>query len=255
MNSHHHHHPQTKRRLLGVYWTLGDLGMETSQSILASLIDAGVDLLELGLPFSDPLLDGPLIQGSHHQALDRGASFESARALLETTTSLAHSHGAQVSIMTASQLIYNQERRDQLPDVDGILVTDFSSRSVSPFPLPSPRVWFVSQDVVLADDFSGLPNERFSMVYLTRVQGLTGEGQRASEQTEKAIERIRQHTSVPVWLGFGISNREDVAQCYAAGADGAIIGSAFVRQIYEWASNSSDLEPQIQAWVRNIRPE
>lgn len=244
----------SRENRLGVYWTLGDLGLETTRSILEALIEAGVDLLELGLPFSDPLLDGPLIQGSHHQALRSGASFESILALLRQITSHAHQQGAEVSIMTASQLIYDQTRLKQLPSVNGILVTDFSSRSASPFPLPSPRVWFVSQDVVLSKDFAGLPNEQFSMVYLTRVQGLTGEDQCAAEQTSTAIAKIREHTPLPIWLGFGISKASDVAQCYAAGANGAIIGSAFVRYVYEAARDAAPLGPKIATWVRQMRP-
>lgn len=244
----------SRQNRLGVYWTLGDLGEETTRIILEALVDAGVDLLELGLPFSDPLLDGPLIQGSHHQALRSGATFEGVLPILAQITSRAHQRGAEVSVMTASQLIYDQDRLRRLPPVDGILVTDFSSRFASPFPLPSPRVWFVSQDVVLSKDFGGLPNERFSMIYLTRVQGLTGEGQQAAEQTRTAIEKIREHTALPVWLGFGISNADDVAQCYTAGADGAIIGSAFVRYAYEAARDADSLRHGIASWVKAMRP-
>jgi len=135
--------------------------------------------------------------------------------------------GARVSVMTSSQLIYTAERAALLPPVDGILVTDIAWDQPSRVPLSSPRVWFLSQGVVRSDDFPP-PPEPISMVYLTRVQGVTGAGQRAAGTTAEAIARIRARTDVDVWLGFGVTSRADLDEAAAFGADGAVVGSAFV---------------------------
>lgn len=242
---------------LGVYWTLGDLGLEMSHEIFRALIAAQVDLLEIGLPFSDPLLDGPLIQASHHAAVRQKYPISDLFAALQQVTQAAHLSGTQVSLMTPSQLIYTKDRRDGLPALDGILVTDIASLKPSPFSLPSPRVWFISQEVALSEDNLRPPEEPVSMIYLTRVQGLTGEAQKAGRALQEAVQKIRAALSgheIKIWVGFGISTAQDVQECYASGADGAIIGSAFVRQVHKWvAEDPQNVALRVMKWVHEIR--
>jgi tryptophan synthase alpha chain len=254
--------PQASRRSklpLGIYWTLGDPNVLMSQAIAQSLVDHGVALLELGLPFSDPLLDGTEIQQSHHRALASGLSFADACACLEHVTAHAHRNGTQVSLMTASQLLFDEARRSQLPKLDGLLVTDLSSSRSSPFSLPSPRVYFVSQEVVLDPDFRGLPSDDFSMIYLTRLQGITGSGQQAGQTTAQAVQRLVQWTPLPIWLGFGISSPQDLESCLDAGAHGGIIGSAFVsfvrQQILDKppSTHPEDLHEALGQWLAPFR--
>lgn len=213
---------------LGIYFTLGDFGLAESVAILSAAAQAGASLLEVGLPFSDPLLDGPVIQASHTRALSNGElPWNKVCAGLAALAALRTTNGLQISVMASSQLFYDAKRSSMLPAVDGLLVTDIAYGAISPVVLPSPRVWFLSQDVALSPDFKA-PPEEISMVYLTRLQGVTGAGQLSLETTREAIKRVQGHTKAPVWLGFGISTKQDLAECAAFGADGAIIGSAFV---------------------------
>ena len=219
---------------LGIYYTLGDLGLAESVAILKGATKGGAVLLEVGLPFSDPLLDGPVIQQSHFRALStQEIRWKNICDALKELTSIP---GIQVSVMTSSQLLYDATRRAQLPKVDGLLVTDLPHSKKSPFPLPSPRVWFLSQDVVLGPKFSK-PNEILSMVYLARLQGVTGAGQAAASTTAAALQKIRSVTNAPIWLGFGISTRDDLQEIKSMGADGAIVGSAFVKAVNEYAAS------------------
>ena len=132
--------------------------------------------------------------------------------------------------MTASQLLYDPVRAGRLPQVDGILVTDIAWDRPSPVRLTSPRVWFLSQAVVMQDSFA-MPPEPVSLVYLTRVQGITGADQRASGTTAEAVRRVRERTGAGLWLGFGASTREDIQAAAGDGADGVVIGSAFVAEM------------------------
>lgn len=220
---------------IGLYWTLGDFVHDASQELAARLMQNGVGLLELGMPFSDPLLDGPIIAASHHRVVASGYTFKNACDDLSAIAKLAKAMHPPVfiSVMTASQLVYEESRRAVLAQADGILVTDISSHMECPFPLPAPRVFFVSQEVVLDPHFKSLPLEPISQVYLTRLQGITGEGQRASGKTQAAIAKLRDLTEAPIWVGFGISTLSDLEECHEAGADGGIIGSAFVRAMDE----------------------
>ena len=214
---------------VGIYLTLGDFGMQASLGILQAAARAGAGLLEVGLPFSDPLLDGPVIQASHQRALAGGELpwAEICAAIAEVRRTCP---GALVSVMTASQLLYDPVRAARLPPVDGILVTDIAWDRPSPVYLASPRVWFLSQAVVLADPFPP-PPEPVSLVYLTRVQGITGAGQQASGTTAEAVRRVRERTPAGLWLGFGASTRADLDAAAADGADGVVVGSAFVAEL------------------------
>lgn len=214
---------------LGIYFTLGDLGLEESLAILLGAARGGASLLEVGLPFSDPLLDGPVVQASHVRALAaQELPWSGICAALSSLKKAAPD--VQISLMMSAQLLYVPARADALPDVDGLLLTDIAHSRASPMPLPSPRVWFLSQDVVMKPTFAA-PPENISMVYLTRVQGVTGAGQKAAQGTAEAIARIKAVTDKPVWLGFGISSKADLLETRNQGADGGIIGSAFVKDM------------------------
>ncbi len=213
---------------VGIYFTLGDFGLQTSAKILIEAAKAGASLLEIGLPFSDPLLDGPVIQQSHSRAMrESGVTFENVAKVI---AEIKEQTGTPISIMTSFQLLYSQQRADLLPAVEGTLVTDISWKERVPLSLSGKRVWFLSQDVALSDEFCA-PPEDISMVYLTRVQGVTGIHQRSESTTAQAIARIRQVTQKPLWLGFGITTPADALEAQSQGADGVVVGSAFVKAL------------------------
>ncbi|MCA2961181.1 MAG: tryptophan synthase subunit alpha [Silvanigrellales bacterium] len=245
---------------VGIYHTLGD-GLHTKEDALAASVDilegaaeGGAALLEIGLPFSDPLLDGPVIQASHGRALAQGAHSwkDLCKAISEIRKRCPET---LLSVMTSAQLLYTPERRAALPKVDGLLVTDVEAQAECPFPLPSPRVWFLSQDVAQRETLAA-PREDISMVYLTRLQGVTGEGQKAAPETQQAVNRIRTvlGPNIPIWLGFGISSRADVLEAQDFGVDGVVIGSAFVRALAAAAPARDALKAAAAAWVRGVMP-
>ena len=177
---------------VGIYYTLGDGSLEKSIDLFTGALQGGAKLLEIGLPFSDPLLDGPVVQQSHNRAIEsNNARWGDVCTAISKITAAARSYEAEVSVMTTAQLLYTPQRRSELPKVDGLLVTDIEAFANAPFLLPSPRVWFLSQDLALLKELI-LPTEPLSMVYLTRLQGVTGEKQQAAPQTAAAIARLKQ---------------------------------------------------------------
>jgi tryptophan synthase alpha chain len=219
---------------IGIYYTLGDGGIEQSLKIFEAALEGGAKLLEVGLPFSDPLLDGPVIQQSHTRALSNGEfDWADICKALGTLVTLAKAYDAQVSLMGSVQLLFSQDHRNQLPKVDGILVTDIKATLPSPISLPSPRVWFVSGELACREGLQVPEGDEFSMIYLTRVQGVTGASQQEDPITTRAISQLKKISALPIWLGFGISTAADVKKAKEQGAHGAIIGSAFVKVVQD----------------------
>ncbi|MBX9838126.1 MAG: tryptophan synthase subunit alpha, partial [Silvanigrellaceae bacterium] len=167
---------------IGIYFTIGDLGIKNSLAIFKGLLDGKADLLEIGLPFSDPLLDGTTIQQSHARAVKENISWEEICNGLSDLKKMCNLN-QQISIMTTSQHLYDINRRYKIPELDGILISDIRHNIQNPFPVSTKRVWFLNQEIALKKD-NLFPPEEISMIYLTRVQGTTGENQKNELSTE-----------------------------------------------------------------------
>lgn len=216
--------------LMGGYPDLG-----TSLAIGEAYADGGADLVELGVPFSDPLADGPVIQAAGTAALEAGATVD---AVLEVGERL--SRRLPVVLMCYANLVLAHgpvafAERLAARSISGLIVPDL--------PLEE------SDDVLAACDAVGValvplvapttPDERLAAIgarargflYTVSVVGTTGErtGSGPSAQVGAILTRARAHTSVPVALGFGIATAEQAAAAAAAGADGVIVGSRLVR--------------------------
>lgn len=214
---------------LGIYYTLGDLGLLNSINIFQSLLDAKIDLLEIGLPFSDPLLDGDVVQQSHMRAMQHNISWQELCAAIDKLK-LSCNATQKISVMTTTQLLYTEKNRNEFPTVDGLLFSDLNYNIKYPHPMPTPRVWFLSPDLVL-NTKNLIPPENISMIYLTRIQGITGDNQKIQKVTEQAIKILKNNFNHNIWLGFGISNKQDIQEAKEIGADGVVIGSAFIKYI------------------------
>ena len=226
---------QDKRAALMPYLMGGFPDIETSAAIGDACIDAGADLLELGIPFSDPLADGPVIQAAGTAALAAGATPDLVLGVCERLAARA-----PVVLMTYVNIILARgyERfADQAASAGaaGLIVPDV--------PLEE------SEELRAACDARGLalvplvapttPDERLArigakargFVYTVSVVGTTGE--RAATDASDLLRRVKASTDVPVALGFGISDAQQAAKAAADGADGVIVGSRLVRAAAE----------------------
>lgn len=230
-----------KKPIFMPYFHLGYPDLDISVDVIEALAKNGADLIEVGLSFSDPLADGPLIQKATQVALEKGIT---VKKVLEAVKELRR-RGVEIPLVLMGYynpiLTYGLENfiRDATDaGVDGFIVPDlpveesdeFESVLVEAGRRPSlPLIQMLAPTT---------PNERMEMVarnargfiYLVSVTGVTGERKSVSDGLGDLIARVREHTSVPVCVGFGIGTPEQAKQVGAL-ADGVIVGTACVRAI------------------------
>ncbi len=242
-----------KRAALIVYVTAGDPTPERTPAIIAALERGGADLIELGVPFSDPIADGPVIQAASDRALHAGTTLkkvlEIARKIRETS---------QIPLLLFTYLNpalhYGFEKLAadaKAAGIDGVLLTDLSVEEAEPYVKP---VRDAGLDTVFLAAPTSTP-ERLKLVakyssgfvYLVSRTGVTGERTALSDALAPLIDSMRAATPLPLAAGFGISTPEQ-AGAVARMADGVVVGSAFVRLIEKQAS-----EQELEAFTRSLR--
>jgi tryptophan synthase alpha chain len=236
--------------------TAGDPDLDTTCELMVELAAAGASIIELGVPFSDPMADGPVIQRASERALKHGFGLEAVLATAEK---------ARKRIDTPIVLFsyYNpllQFGLDKLgPEakrlgVDGVLVTDLTPEEAGSF-TETLRANDLDMIFLVAptstDARLQMIAERASgFIYAVSRTGVTGPRDQVSAAAKKLVERVRQFSSLPVAVGFGISTAEQVADTWAY-ADAAVVGSALVAEI-ERCSGSDDLVNRVGQFARSL---
>jgi len=221
------------------YFPLGYPDLATSMDIIQALAKNGADLIEVGLSFSDPLADGPVIQKATQIALEKGITVKkSLKAIVE----LRH-RGVDIPLVLMGYynplLAYGIEKfveDARSADVDGFIIPDLPPEEDDEFVsaidgshLPLIRMLAPTTP---AARMELVAREAQGFIYLVSVTGVTGARQSLANGLPELIMRVRAHTSVPVCVGFGIGTPEQ-AKAVGAVADGVIVGSACVRSIGE----------------------
>jgi len=222
---------------LVVYLTAGDPDLEATRSIAIAAIDAGAQVIELGVPFSDPLADGPVIQRAMERALALGISLRDVLGLAAEIRAARPQAGLVIFSYLNPILCYGMNRfatDAAAAGVDGVLVTDLIVEEAGEYLAEMERVGLAP--IFLAAPTS--PDERLEaiathskgFIYAISRVGITGKQQTMTSDAASLVGRIRRWSSLPVAVGFGISNSEHVAQV-GQFADAAVIGSAIVELI------------------------
>ena len=239
------------RKAFVAYLTAGDPSPEATPRLVWALEQAGADVVELGMPFSDPLADGVVNQLSAQRALTAGTTPE---RVLEIVRAVRERSQIPLVLYTYFNLLYafGVERfctRAHESGVDGVLVLDLPpEEDVAPFGHLC-RISLVAPTS---------PPERVALIvrnasgfiYYVSREGVTGMQSDVATNTESRIELIRRHTSLPICVGFGIST-PDQAHTVAHQADGAVVGSALVNQIAAHAGKP-DLAERLAAFARPL---
>jgi len=243
------------------YVTAGDPSPELTPQIADALIQGGVDLLELGLPFSDPIADGPAIQGASVRALAAGTT---PGKVLEIAKKVRCSHETPIIIMTYYNPIFrlglkNFCRLAKESLVDGLIVPDLPFEEADDYRQIATK--FELSTIFLAAPSSD--NERVKKIvacskgflYLVSHFGVTGTKTAINDSSIQLVKRILQFTSgkIPLAVGFGISKPEHVESLISAGADGVIVGSAFVNIVQKNQGNLEFMLKQLQTTARELK--
>jgi tryptophan synthase alpha chain len=220
------------RKLLMPYITAGV--RPDWASYLAAFEDAGADLIEVGLPFSDPTVDGATIQEASDAALARGVT--SASALAELA---AVSIGIPLIASTYANIALRPGFAGALraAGVTGLVVPDLPLDELAGLNAPGIEVSLLASPATPDDRLAEIGRRSAGFVYAVSVMGTTGERDQLAPSGAALAARVKQVTDLPVLLGFGISTPEQAAEASAA-ADGVIVGAAVMRRILDGAGPS-----------------
>jgi tryptophan synthase alpha chain len=222
---------------LVVYLTAGDPSLDATRAIAIAAIDAGADLIELGVPFSDPLADGPVIQRASERAVQRGTRLADVLKLAAEIRAQRPAAGLVIFSYLNPILRYGLPRfadEAAAAGVDGVLATDMIVEEASEYLAELERVGlapiFLAAPTSPDDRLEAIATHSKGFVYAISRTGITGKQQSMTADASALVARIRRWTTLPVAVGFGISNAEHVAQV-AEFADAAVIGSAIVELV------------------------
>ncbi len=249
------------RPALVTFVTAGDPDYETSLDLLRALPGAGADIVELGMPFSDPMADGPAIQASSQRALKAG---QTLRKTLEMVRLFRQEDRATPIVLMGYYnpiYIYGTEAflRDAVTSgVDGLIVVDVPPEEDEEICLPSidAGLNFVRLATPTTDD-KRLPKvlaNTSGFVYYVSIAGITGTRAPDLEKVRESVTRIKSHTALPVCVGFGVKSPEQVC-AIGAYADGVVVGSALVNAIAASLDERGAATPSTLAGVTSLVSE
>ena len=234
--------------------TCGDPDLETTAKVVREVVKNGADLVELGIPFSDPTAEGPVIQGANLRALEGGVTtdkvFDLVRGLREDVTvpmvfmtyaNVVFSYGAEKFISTCKEI-----------GIDGLILPDLPFEEKEEF-LPLCRQYDVDLISLIAptseNRIAMIAKEAEGFIYLVSSLGVTGVRSEIKTDLGSIVEVIRANTKTPVAIGFGISTPEQ-AKKMADISDGAIVGSAIIKIL---AQHGRDAAPYVGEYVKSMK--
>ena len=246
-----------RRTALVPYVTIGDPSLAATPAILHALVEAGADVLELGVPFSDPMADGPVIQRASERALAQGVSLRDVlevvrgfRARDAHTPIVLMGYANPIEAMGAESFAAAAQRAG----VDGVLVVDYPPEEAEVF-----AALLRAHDIALIFMLSPTtPDARIAAVaklargyvYYVSLKGVTGAGHIDTGDVAQKLAAVRKHVALPIGVGFGIRDAQS-ACAVAAVADAVVIGSRIIQEIE--SGPPADAAARAGAWLAGIR--
>jgi len=222
---------------LVAYVTCGDPDLATTRDIILSTIDAGAAVIELGVPFSDPLADGPVIQRASERALKHGTSLEQVLKLASEIRQHSQSVGLVVFSYLNPILRMGLEKFCKVArhaGIDGVLVTDLPVEESAAYVTEARRndlaTIFLAAPTSTDQRLKQIAEVSTGFIYAVSRTGVTGARQQLPEEAQSLVKRIRKFAQLPVAVGFGISTPEQFA-AVGSFAEAAAVGSAIVQII------------------------
>ena len=246
------------RRALIPFVVAGDPDIEATRDLLVELARAGADLIEVGVPFSDPVADGPVIQRAGARALANGVG---VAQVLEVVHDARAATGAAIVLFSYFNplLQFGVERlgaEARAAGVDGVLVTDLPPESAADFASVMGRngldCIYLAAPTSTDERLRLIACRATGFIYAVSRAGVTGARAEVSAEAERLVARIRRVSDLPVAVGFGISDARQVAEVWRY-SDAAVVGSAIVAEI-ERRAGSPDLVARVADFTRGLLP-
>ena len=242
------------KKALVAYLVAGDPDIETTVSLIKLLVDSGADIIEIGVPFTDPIAEGPIIQKAHDRALANDVSLKTIYDIVnkfrdfdnETPLVLM---GYLNTFLSHKKLI----EENQNNAIDSILVVDIPGElNLADYGITNETINTISliSPTTKKDRIQSIAKNSSGFIYYVTLRGVTGASNLDVKEINTNIDEIKKHASVPVLAGFGIKSEED-AKLLADCSDGVIIGSSIVQMIED---NSQTKEfDRIGAYITQIK--
>lgn len=244
-------------KALVAYLMAGDPGLAETEQLVVALEQAGADVIELGVPFSDPIADGPVIQQAAERALRCGTTL---RKVLASVAALRNRTQVPLVLMVYYNSIHAMGvdafcRAAGEAGVDGVIVPDMPPDEAGPLKAPAAAagldVIFLLAPTSTPARRTYVANESRGFIYYVSLTGITGAKIQNMAEVGKNVAKIKAATATPVAVGFGVATPDDARQV-AATADGVIVGSAIVKRIMA-AQQQPDLVPAVAEFVASLK--
>lgn len=237
----------------------GDPDKEICIRAAMALIEGGTDILELGIPFSDPVADGPTIQKADERALAAGTKVDT---VFEIVRELRKKTDVPIVFLVYYNMVYHRgidrfykEAHDA--GVDGILIADMPVEESDDVYRTAARYGidpiFLITQTTTDDRIKKIAARAQGYLYLVAVLGVTGVRDTVSSGAIDLLQRVRKHTQIPLALGFGISTPGHAKTCAEAGADGVIVGSAIVEIVGKNPGKPDKMERNLKTYVVQMK--
>ncbi|MDD5326920.1 MAG: tryptophan synthase subunit alpha [Phycisphaerae bacterium] len=250
---------ELNRTALIPFFVIGDPDFDTSFEIVKTAIDAGADILELGIPFSDPIADGPTIQKADIRARKSGLTVAKAREFIRKVKDYKD---IPIGLLMYYNLIYQYGTEKFFSDfykagVNSVLVADLSIDDADEVVPPATEAGLDTVFMVTPNTdkerMKRIASKTTGFIYAVSLFGVTGSRERLSGEVGGLVKKLKEVTSVPICVGFGISKPEHAAEVAGAGADGVIIGSKIVQLIENNLGNKKKCLSEISKFIGEIR--
>ena len=246
------------RAALIPFFVIGDPDFDTSLELAKAAIDAGADVLELGIPFSDPIADGPTIQKADIRALASGMT---PRRALEFIKAVTDYKPIPIGLLVYYNLIYQYPTEKFFTDFkaaggSSVLVADLSIDDVDEVAAPAANAGLDTVFMVTPNTDPEraklIASKTTGFIYAVSTLGVTGQRATLSDMVAPLVSSLKAITKTPVCVGFGISEPQHALQVASAGADGVIIGSKIVKFIEDNLNDKEKMKAEISAFISEV---
>jgi tryptophan synthase alpha chain len=252
---------ELNRAALIPFFVIGDPDEETSFELIKTAIDAGADVLELGIPFSDPVADGPTIQKADIRAIDAGMTPQKALAFIKRITDY---QPIPIGLLVYYNLIYQYGVERFFEDFKqaggtSVLVADLSIDDADEIAPAAEAAGLETVFMVTPNTSDAriqkVAEQTTGFIYTVSLLGTTGQRTGLSELVKPLIGRLRSLTEKPICVGFGISTPDHAKDIAQAGADGVIIGSRIIKFIEDNPGDTDAMKKQLRDYIQAVAKE